>query len=66
MSGGTNVLDYVVPTHLGTSPVPRITGNFSFFRVVSEPVLEKFDTEKKYRNRYNKNLVPKKNTRTRT
>ena len=64
MSGGTNVLDYAVPTHLGTSPVSRITGNFSFLQVVPEPVLEKFGTEKKYRNWYKKNLVPKISTRT--
>ena len=37
----------VVPTHLGTSPVSRITRNFSFLQVVPEPVLEKFGTEKK-------------------
>ena len=68
ISGGTNVLDYAVavPTHLGTSPVSRITGNFSFLQVVPEPVLEKFGTEKKYRNWYKKNLVPKISTRTGT
>ena len=64
MSGGTNILDYVVPTHLGTSPVSRITGNFSFLQVVPEPVLEKFGTEKKYQNRCLKKLVPKISTRT--
>ena len=55
ISGGTNVLDYAVavPTHLGTSPVSRITGNFSFLQVVPEPVLEKFGTKKI--------LVPEKN-----
>ena len=49
------------------------TGNLLFFLVVSEPVSEKFGTEKspgiglgkfwyrkKYRNRSRKNLVPKK------
>ena len=62
ISGGTNVLDYAVavPTHLGTSPVSRITRNFSFLQVVPEPVLEKIW----YRNWYKKNLVPKISTRT--